>query len=199
MRAIRTFVTATLAGGFFVVLPVVLVAFVIDETLDLIVGLASPIADLVPGWSLADAEHPELQAGLILVLVSLVVGLAMRSTLGVRLGRAVERTVLDPIPGYSMMRGFTRRIAGAADEARFAPALLRMPLDGQAPALIVEELADGRAIVFLPTSPTPGVGTLQIVAADRLTRLDVPVGRFMDGLFHMGLGLGALTENREQR
>mgnify|MGYP000973367833 CR=1 FL=1 len=66
--------------------------------------------------------------------------------------------------------------------------------DGQCPALVMDEFADGRLLVFVPSSPAPMSGTIYIFAVDRVTLLDVPLLPFMKALSSWGLGLREMVE-----
>ena len=49
MKNLLEFLKTTAMGGLFVLLPVLLLYLLLSEALDLIVALATPIADLFPG------------------------------------------------------------------------------------------------------------------------------------------------------
>ena len=54
---------------------------------------------------------------------------------------------------------------------------------------LMETLADGRQLVFVPGVPRALVGTLHILAADRVQVLDMPVSTALDILSRLGIGL----------
>ena len=56
------------------------------------------------------------------------------------------------------------------------------------PALIMERHGDGSATVFVPSSPTPTVGSLYVLPARRVHPIDVPIAKFMNCLSGWGLG-----------
>jgi uncharacterized membrane protein len=69
--------------------------------------------------------------------------------------------------------------------------------EGHCPALVMDELADGRLVVFVPGSPAPMSGALYIFTPDRVTYLDVPLMPFMKALSSWGLGLRELIAQAE--
>ena len=66
----------------------------------------------------------------------------------------METSILAKVPGYTMFRGLTQRLAGKASENVWKPALAEIE-DALVPAFIVEERDDGRFTVFVPSVPTP--------------------------------------------
>ena len=68
------------------------------------------------------------------------------------------------------------------------------PADGQCPALVMDELADGRLVVFVPASPAPMSGAVYVFAPDKVTYLNVPVLPFLKVISSWGLGLREIIE-----
>ena len=48
----------TLTGGFLVLMPLLVLYLMVSEVLDLVVGLATPLADLLPEGTLGPVEYP---------------------------------------------------------------------------------------------------------------------------------------------
>lgn len=86
MKKLADFMKTTAAGGFFVLLPLILFYLLLSEILELIVGMATPIADLLfPKGTFDEVSAPVLVAILLLLGASFVIGIAMRSENGRRL------------------------------------------------------------------------------------------------------------------
>ena len=54
---------------------------------------------------------------------------------------------------------------------------------------LMETLPDGRQLVFVPGVPRAMVGTLHIVAPERVESLNLPVSTALDVLGRLGIGL----------
>ena len=118
MKKLLEFLKTTALGGLFVLLPVLLLYLLLSEALGLIVALATPIADLFPKGTFDEINHP-VAMGLILIMgVSFVIGLGLRSENGRRLGRWIERTVLDRLPVYKALKSLTTGFAKQERTAR---------------------------------------------------------------------------------
>lgn len=57
MKNIASFVKLTALGGLLVLLPILLLILLLMEIVQLVVGLATPIADLFPAWTFEDPQH----------------------------------------------------------------------------------------------------------------------------------------------
>jgi len=189
MKGIIEFLKATFVGGFFVVLPVVLVWMIVVETIDLLVGIATTVSEFLVGKGLKAFSDPELVAVLILVGVCFATGLAMRTRIGTAVGRFIERLILDPLPGYKVFKTLTQSLGGMDQSSAFTPALMQESDGTRTPVLAVEEHAGGDVTVLIPMAPTPTVGPLRVVPRTRVQRLDVPLGQFMECYFHFGSGV----------
>ena len=55
-------------------------------------------------------------------------------------------------------------------------------------ALVVEQLPDGRAVVFVPSVPAATLGQLHVVSMDDVTLLDVPVQDLLNAVTQWGAG-----------
>ena len=120
-----------------------------------------------------------------MLAVCFVAGLVVRTGPGLRAKHALERSVLEKIPGYSLVRGLAQRASGDESEGAFRPALVEIE-DALAPGFIIEELNDGRYTVLIPSVPTPAAGSLLIMPRERVH----PAGRALHsgGQGHLQVG-----------
>jgi uncharacterized membrane protein len=129
-----------------------------------------------------------LLAIVLIVLVSLLFGLMLRTAWGRSLIQNIEQAVLGKIPGYSTIRRLSRSVVGDDIKGKFEPALLSLPMDGKVLVFVVERHEDGWFTVFLPSSPTPVVGTVQLVPGERVQLLDASAGEMFEALSLWGVG-----------
>ncbi len=90
------------------------------------------------------------------------------------------------------MRGLTDRVSDDDSEGAFQPALVEIE-EALAPAFIIEELADGRYTVLIPSVPTPAAGSLLIMARERVHPVDVPFTQVVRVISQWGTGAGAMA------
>ena len=188
MKGLAELIKTTLIGGLLVVLPIYLSILLLARTLGGLFSLLSPVTAILS----PDARFRQVAAILIVLAVCLVVGLLVRTTLGLRVKDAFERSVLEKIPGYTMVRGLAKRLSGDQSEGTFRPALVELE-DALSPAFIIEELEDGRYTVLVPSVPTPAAGALFILPRERVHPVDVPFTQAVKVISKWGVGAGAMA------
>jgi uncharacterized membrane protein len=188
MKFAREFVTTALLGGALVVLPLYLAVLLLLKGMQAVAGLVRPIARLLPQWMPAE----NILALLLVLVVCFVVGLAVRTQVGRSIRSRMEVSVFGKIPGYTMIRGLTQRIAGDTSENVWKTALVEIE-DALVPAFIIEEYDDGRYTVFVPSVPTPFAGAVYILSAARVHPIDVPFAQALQSISKWGSGSKALV------
>jgi len=169
MRSFAEFVKTTLIGGVLVLVPIYLITLLLLKAFAGVMGLVSPISQGLP----QTLPLRELLAILILIAACFVCGIAVRTGPGLRAKNAFERTVLERIPGYALIRGLTGRIAGKSEEDTFAVVLAEIE-DALVPAFLIEECDDEHFAIFVPSVPTPAAGSIYIIAKARVHPVDAP-------------------------
>jgi uncharacterized membrane protein len=189
MKALATFAKTTLIGGVLIVLPVYISLLLLAKAVGGLLALLQPITAGIP----ASVESRGVAAVLVLIAACFAAGLIVRTRVGLRAKNAVERTVLEKLPGYDLLRGFAGRLTGSAQEPTFAPALVEIE-EVLVPALIIEELADGSINIFVPSVPTPMAGALYILPPDRVHAVDVPMTVALKVFSKWGTGAGEFVQ-----
>ncbi len=169
MTQTGTFVRSALIDGLLVLLPFVVVAVIVMKTVEIIKPLTAPLVESLP----ARLHFHRLFAFLLFLFISFMLGLFARTRTAQDIGIYFENKILGHIPGYSILRSFTRRIGDTEESAKFAPAFAEIE-DALVPAFIVEEHSDSFYTIFIPSAPTPAVGSIYIIAKHRVHLVDVP-------------------------
>jgi len=185
MRTLAEFTKTTLIGGVLVILPLYLSIILLAKAASGLFALVKPITAGIP----ASVEFRGVLAVLALAVTCFVAGLIVRTGPGLRAKNALERAVLEKLPGYALLRGLAGRIAGQVEETTFAPALVEIE-DALVPALIIEELEDGSYTVLVPSVPTPMAGALYILSRERVHPVDVPFATALKVFSKWGAGAG---------
>ena len=188
MKGLAELTKTTLIGGLLIVLPIYLSILLLAKTLAAIFALLSPVTAAIP----AGAQFRQVIAIVIVLAVCLIAGLIVRTAAGLRAKNAFERSVLEKIPGYALVRGLAERVSGEEGEGAFQPALVEVE-DALSPGFIIEELEDGRYTVLVPSVPTPAAGALFILPRERVHPLDVPFTQAVKVISKWGAGAGALA------
>jgi len=190
----RGFVTNTLVGGLFVVVPVYLAFLLLLKGMQTVGKLVRPLASLLP-----EAIPAENLLSLLLVLaVCFLVGVAVQTKAGRALRERMEATFFERLPGYALLRGLTQQLAGNSQEEAWTPVLAELE-DALVPAFIIEEHDDGRFTIFVPSVPTPLAGAVYVLAPERVHILDVPFTHAIKCVSRWGSGSKDLVAAIRQR
>jgi uncharacterized membrane protein len=197
MRYAREFVTSTVVGGLFVIVPVYLAVLLLLKGMKSVGTLVRPFAALLPDWIPAEGFF-----SLVLVLAfSFLVGIAVRTRPGRALRERMEMVFFERLPGYGLLRSLTQRLAGDTEQEAWKPALIEIE-DALVPAFVIEELDDGRFTVFVPSIPTPLAGAVYVLSRERVHILDVPFTQAIRSISRWGSGsrelVAAMQKKAEQ-
>lgn len=188
------YLKSALIGGALVVLPAWLAVLLFIKALVHLEVLVKPVSAGLP----ESVRYPMVIGSLLIVLVCLLVGVVISTAIGRQVRRGFERIVLERLPGYSTLRSVAEQLGQIENSRGFQPALVEIE-DALAPCFIVEEHADGRRTVFVPSSPTPAAGTIYIIAGSRVHPLDIPVTKALKCITKWGAGSGELLAAMQTR
>ena len=183
MRSIAEFTKTTLIGGVLVIMPVYLSVLLLLKAFAAVLGLVAPITEGLP----VTLPFREVVAMLVLIGVCFISGIAVRTGPGLRAKNALERSLLEKIPGYALIRGLAGRIVGSTDEQTFTVVLAEIE-DALVPAFLVEDCGDGQCAIFVPSVPTPAAGSIYIIANERVHPVDVPFTHAVGVISKWGAG-----------
>jgi uncharacterized membrane protein len=193
MNKLINLIKLMLQGGLLVLLPLLLFILLMDEVIGLVVVIAKPLAEMFPGDIFAHAKFPLILALLLLAGASLLIGVAMRSSLARRLGSWLERNTFGRLPMYQFVKSLTTGLIGADQTAGFKPAWLVSDQGEKEFAYVIEDHGNGDLTVLLPWAPTAFSGSVKIVAGDRIRPIDASLGEVTKVLGHLGVGAQALN------
>ena len=183
MKYAREFITSTVVGGLFIVVPIYLAVLLLLKGMKSVGGLVRPIAALIPDWLPA-----ERLLSLVLVLaLCFLVGVAVRTPSGRAVRERMEMVFFERLPGYGLLRSLTQRLAGDSEEDAWRPVLAELE-DALVPGFIIEELDDGRYTVFVPSVPTPLAGAVYVLRPERVHILDIPFTQAIRSISRWGSG-----------
>src|SRR5262247_689634 len=183
MKQFIEFILKAFVTGLLIVVPIYLSVLLLLKAMNSVAGIARPFANLLPEW--LPAEHT---LSLLLVLfVCFLIGVAVRTPAGHTIQERIEKSFFERMPGYALFRSLTQRLAGKDEENVWKPALAEIE-EALVPAFIIEELADGRFTVFVPSVPTPFAGAVYILTPERVHPLDVPFTQAIKSVSRWGSG-----------
>ena len=180
---------STFVAGLLIIVPIYLAVLLLLKAMQSVVAFVKPFAMLLPEW--IPAEH--LLSLLLVLLICFLIGVAIRTPAGRAIRERIEKSLFERIPGYALFRSLTQRMAGKDEENVWKPALAEIE-EALVPAFIIEELADGRFTVFVPSVPTPFAGAVYVLTSERVHPLDVPFTQALQSISRWGSGSKQLVE-----
>jgi uncharacterized membrane protein len=156
--------------GFFILLPFLIAYLMIGGLLNMLLALTQPLLDVTPGFLIRGEGLTRLALFVVLMVICVLVAQVADTAIAGRLGRWFESAVMSKFPPYAVLKSLSARLS-QKEEEKLQPALLKVADDTRMLVAIVEQLPGGLVTVFVPMTPTPGIGVLQIVHPDKLELL----------------------------
>jgi len=130
-------------------------------------------------------------------VVSFLAGLVARHTLAGGFIKKLESKVLIKIPGYAMIKGIKSGF-DSSDAEGMKPVALQLG-SAERIALEIEKLPDGRSMIYIPSAPSSWSGITQILPADQITYIDVPVTKVLELTEKYGHGVDAILGHKQTK
>jgi uncharacterized membrane protein len=187
------FLKSAVLNGLMILLPVLFLIIVLKEFLELIIGLATPIADLFPRGAIDSIPEINVLAVLLILGSSLIVGILALLPLGAAIGRYIEQNILEKIPVYRPLKTLLQALLGSEASQNFKPAFILCDDDELQPAYIVEDTGRPRLVMLVPWTPNSFAGSLKLVRRERVYKINLSLDEFSLSIGHYGMGLTKLV------
>ena len=186
-----------LLRGLVVLIPVVLVYVTIRELLEIMIGFATPIADLFPeGWILED-DPVELVAAILIFGTALLLGLVWSAGPTRRAAEWLENRTLSYVPMYRMMKSLVAAFLDLESEESFKPACWRHDDGSLEPVYVIAEHGPDMLVVMQPWTQTPFAGSVKVAPRSQVDFVPVTLDEYSLALTHFGLGLSEALDKRK--
>ncbi|MBE9549125.1 MAG: hypothetical protein IMF09_06910 [Proteobacteria bacterium] len=191
------FILTTVIGGLVFLVPLMFLGYILGKAIGFMMIIAKPLADWIPVDTVGGVALANLIAILAVIVVSFLAGLIARYTFADGLVKVLESKVLMNIPGYSIVKSIKSGFdSGDAEGMKAVSVQLG---SAERIAFEVEKLPDGRSMIYIPSVPNTWSGVTQILPAEQITYLDVPVTRVMDLTEKYGFGVNELLQAKDQQ
>lgn len=190
------FFKTTLLGAVLVVVPVGIIGFSLWQVVRLVRALLLPILDWLDFDSVLTEILMILGALSFVVVVCYLTGVAVRTRWGKRVRDWFESSVLEKIPGYSMIRTLVHQYLGHEEERKFRPVLIDQHGSGALTiGFEIEDLGEGLVAVFLPSVPAVTLGRVEVVPTERVTPIKASMHDTLEALTMFGVGVSSLLDD----
>ncbi len=167
------FLRTTAIGGLLFLLPVIVIGGLLGYAYTIAIAVYEPLKEYVP--DAAGIGMLFLAAVALVLLACFLSGLMARRAIARKFSHTVEKQLMMVFPKYAV---FKEILAGNFGDEHHAPKLLPVTIqfdDFQRLAFEADRLPDDRVVVYLPGSPDSWIGSVLLVEAVRVRRLDIPL------------------------
>ena len=185
--------------GLVVLIPVVLVYLTIRELFEVMIALATPIADFIPADWIHKDDPEKLIALLLILLTALILGLIWSTRPTRRVAEWLESRSLSHVPMYRIMKSLVGALLDMEDEDSFKPAVWRHDDGSLEPIFVIGEHREDMFVVMQPWTPTPFAGSVRVVPQSQVELVPVTLDEYSLSLTHFGLGLSEALKKKEKR
>jgi uncharacterized membrane protein len=181
------FIRATLAGGLLFLVPIVVLAIIIEKALSVAHKIVAPLAEQLPSQIGFGLGTPRVLAVSLILLVCFFAGVFARTKVARRIVEELESRILLNLPGYEFFKGIGESFLGIEDEDEHQVVLARFD-DYWQIGFLLDRLDNGLAAIFVPDAPNPHSGVVMFVTPDRIIPVDVPMQAALKCLKRLGAG-----------
>jgi uncharacterized membrane protein len=181
------FVKTTVIGGLVVIVPLAILVFFVGDAINTLVDITKPLTEGLPFAPLVNALIAVLVVVAIIVAICFVAGFLLSTFWGRTAKNWLEKTVFERIPMYSTLRGLTQRFAGIENAAYPVVEVDLYNSDSRVLGVLVDELPDGRKMVYVPSSPVVTIGQTHILPASCVMETELSMAETIGCLSQMGL------------
>lgn len=186
-------VQTTIAGGLIFLLPMAVLIFLLGKIVSTAKNMVEPISQQLPVQSVAGVSATILLAILAMIAVSFLAGVFAKTHPAQHMVKQLETHLLGRVPAYGLLKSLSNDLVSPDQEADHPVVLIKFDDAWQIGIRIGDTASGKQTVVFLPDSPTPQSGTVQIVEASRVHDTDIPLTKAFAALSARGMGLPELV------
>jgi uncharacterized membrane protein len=183
------FLRRTIVGGLLTILVMGSIAYLLWQVLLMIRTALEQIAALLS----IDVQFPALSALAALLLLAIAFGLLLQARPVHRMVEAGMAWLGDRFPFSKLLHGFELELMGL-EKSPVKTALVVLG-DHEVLAFMMEELSDGRCVVFVPSSPNPSHGNVYVVSRESVHLVDAMRYQVASCVSNWGAGLTKVLEH----
>ena len=195
MKKLQTFFKTTIIGGLVVILPVAIMIFVVKWLLVFVADLIRPLTDVLVSQSHMQKILADLVVIGVLVAACFIVGMFVKTRLGMWFLQGLETSLFKKAPGYSVIKETVVQLLGKEKSPFSTVALVQLfGSNTLVSAFVTDSHPDGSYTVFMPTGPNPTSGNIYHLEGQYVHPVDVPVEEAMRSIISCGAGSTKLLE-----
>ena len=185
------FIKTTAIGGLIFMLPIVVVAMILNKAFKIMMLVAVPLDKLIPIEAIGGLALSNILAVLCTFAVCFLAGLVAKSKLGKTTFNLIDAKLLLFFPGYNYLKSLTSPFTDEKDEGKVLKPIIAKLDDQSQLAFEVEHADDGTVVVYVPGAPDSRSGNVVYLTPDRVEPLDITFAEVTKSLRQFGRGSSA--------
>ncbi len=182
------FIKTTAIGGLLFMIPIVVVAMILNKAFKIMMLVAVPLDKLIPIESIGGVALSNILAVLCTLVGCFLAGLVAKSKLGKTAFNLIDAKLLLFFPGYSYLKSLTSAFTDEKDEGNVLKPIIAKLDDQSQLAFEVERADDGTVVVYVPGAPDSRSGNVVYLTPDRVEPLDITFAEVTKSLRQFGRG-----------
>jgi uncharacterized membrane protein len=199
LKNIKNLIKTSLLAGIITILPIAVLIGAFSWIFKTITGLIQPLTHLFFGKSEVEIIGNFIVLTIILLMCFLL-GLAVKTGIGSFIQNTLEKSILQKIFGYSLVKETILQFIGNKKSPFSSVALVNIYCnDTLVTAFITDEHDDDSFTVFVPTGPNPTSGNIFHLKSQFVHKIDVSIEDTMRSIISCGSGSNKLIKKFIER
>ncbi|MCB0375328.1 MAG: DUF502 domain-containing protein [Sinomicrobium sp.] len=199
-QSLGRFFLTTVIGGLIVLLPLSVFLIIFRFALNLLIGVVSPLSNLLRFGEHTPKVAADTMAIMILVLVFFIIGLVVQMPRGRAFFTRLEKDFLDRIPFYTTVREMVQQFTGKGRSPFSQVVMVDLYTnDTRMLGFVTDELEDDIYAIFVPTGPNPASGCIYYVKRHQMDFLNVRPEEAMRCIVAVGNGTRIMLDHAKNR
>ena len=161
MTAISRFLQTTILGGAFFLMPIVVLAYLLNKAFDFARRGLKPVAKVIPDQLVSGTTMETIMAVCLIVLLCFLAGLFARTLMAQKITSELEAAVLSKVPAYDYLKQAGSSMMGLGEMTEH-PVVLAQLGDTWRLGVQTDIAEGGLTAIFVPNSPNTFSGSVLV-------------------------------------
>lgn len=197
MKKILQICRATITGGIFFLVPLVLLLMIFGKAFSVLQRVIKPLTKPLDHWHLGGVAFHEIVAVLLLLLVCFGAGFIARTDWAKKLVRQIENRILVHLPGYNVIKTVMGDpSADLKNKGGDLKIVLAQTDSGWQMAFLIEAISEDVFAVFIPNAPDLFSGAVVYAEKDKIKFIDISRKDAIQSIRRMGVGSALVLKGK---
>lgn len=191
MRNVYRKLRDSFVAGLVFLLPLLILFVLLSKVFQFLTGFTNKVAAIFGLKSFIGISGGTIVSTISIIVLCIICGYLVRIAFFKSISSWVDKQMMTHIPGYSVYREMAMSKLEDKEEALpYESAAWLMVDDMQQPAFLMEIMADGRLVIFVPTAGNVKEGNVFVLGAEKVQLCNnVDMKQFRLAIGNLGIGL----------